>query len=74
MYHLVSTFLYWIVKFFCLLKVEGKKNLPKNDKYVVTCTHSSWIDVIMLALAVYPTQVHFMAKKELFQSRLWISY
>ncbi|PEC48167.1 1-acyl-sn-glycerol-3-phosphate acyltransferase [Bacillus sp. AFS096315] len=69
MYHLISTFLYWIVKVFRLLKVEGKKNLPDNDKYVVTCTHSSWIDVIMLALAVYPTQVHFMAKKELFQTK-----
>lgn len=32
----------------------------------MTCSHIGWIDVIMLGIAVYPTPVHFMAKKELF--------
>lgn len=69
MYHLISTILYGLVKLFRLLKIEGKHHIPTNDKYVVTCTHLGWVDVIMLALAVYPTQVHFMAKKELFNSK-----
>ncbi|MBA4536918.1 1-acyl-sn-glycerol-3-phosphate acyltransferase [Bacillus aquiflavi] len=70
MYHLISTILYRLVKLFRLLKVEGKNYVPTNDKYVVACTHRGWVDVVMLALAVYPTQVHFMAKKELFNSKL----
>lgn len=69
MYHLLSTVLYGVVKLFRLLKIEGKHHLPSNNKYVLTCTHKGWVDVIMLALAVYPTQVHFMAKKELFNSK-----
>lgn len=70
MYYLISSFLYCLVKIFRMLKIEGQEHLPPHQKYVVTCTHKGWIDVIMLALAVYPTQVHFMAKKELFESRL----
>lgn len=70
MYFLISSFLNFLIKFFRLLKVEGKENLPADSKYIVTCSHKGWVDVIMLAIAVYPTQVHFMAKKELFNSKI----
>ncbi|WP_042346621.1 lysophospholipid acyltransferase family protein [Bacillus massiliigorillae] len=62
----VCTVLFIVIKLFGLLKIKGKTNKPSNHRYVVTCSHTSWIDCIMLAIAVYPTPVHFMAKKELF--------
>ena len=70
MYYLISSFLNLLIKFFQILKVEGKENLPADSRYIVTCSHKGWVDVIMLAIAVYPTQVHFMAKKELFNSKI----
>ncbi|TCL43362.1 1-acyl-sn-glycerol-3-phosphate acyltransferase [Thermolongibacillus altinsuensis] len=70
MYHIVAKILYFIIKLFRLLEVRGKENIPKNKNYVVTCSHRGWVDVIMLAMSLYPTQVHYMAKKELFNSRL----
>lgn len=70
MYTLISSFLFFLVKIFRSLNVQGREHIPNDQRYVVTCTHKGWVDVIMLALAVYPTQVHFMAKKELFQSNL----
>ncbi len=45
------------------LYVIGKDNIPKDSKYVVTCTHESYNEVIMLGMALYPNQIHYMAKK-----------
>lgn len=70
MYYLLSSFLNLLIKFFRILKIEGRENLPTDSRYIVTCSHKGWVDVIMLAIAVYPTQVHFMAKKELFNSKI----
>lgn len=69
MYRFASTLLFVITKIFRLLKVRGKENVPSDERYVITCSHKGWVDVIMLALAVYPTQVHYMAKKELFNGK-----
>ena len=40
-----------------------KENIPKDSKYVVTCTHESYNEVIMLGMALLPNQIHYMAKK-----------
>ena len=70
MYKLISTILYVLTRMLNLLKVKGKENLPTHTRFVVTCSHKGWVDVIMLALALYPNPVHFMAKKELFNSKI----
>jgi 1-acyl-sn-glycerol-3-phosphate acyltransferase len=70
MYKLISTILYVLTRMLNLLKVKGKENLPTHTRFVVTCSHKGWVDVIMLALALYPIPVHFMAKKELFDSKI----
>ncbi|WP_121662196.1 lysophospholipid acyltransferase family protein [Metabacillus litoralis] len=70
MYKLISTILYVLTRMLKLLKVKGKENLPSHTGFVVTCSHKGWVDVIMLALALYPIPVHFMAKKELFESKI----
>lgn len=43
-------------------KVYGKENLPKNEGYIVACTHNGYIDILNLGLSIYPRQIHFMAK------------
>lgn len=69
LYHVFSSILFVLIKLFNLLKVKGKENLPTERRYVVTCSHKGWVDVIMLAIAMYPIPVHYMAKKELFEGK-----
>jgi len=69
MYRLISTILLLLVKMFRLLKVKGKEHIPSDERFVVTCSHRGWVDVIMLALALYPIPVHYMAKQELFKGK-----
>ena len=70
LYYLFSSILFVMIKLFNLLKVKGKENLPAGERYVVTCSHKGWVDVIMLAIAMYPIPVHYMAKKELFEGKI----
>lgn len=60
-----------IVKLSRSLEVQGKENIPQLHKYVVTCTHESYNEVIMLGMAIHPNQIHYMAKKELFNHKLF---
>ena len=53
MYSVISKILNFIlVKMSKSLYVIGKDNIPKDSKYVVTCTKS-----------LCPNQIHYMAKK-----------
>lgn len=70
MYQFISRLLDFIlVKMAKSLYVIGKENIPKDNKYVVTCTHESYNEVIMLGMALVPNEIHYMAKKELFNNR-----
>ncbi|QED46640.1 lysophospholipid acyltransferase family protein [Cytobacillus dafuensis] len=69
LYKLISSILFFIIKLFNRLEVKGKENIPSGQRYVVTCTHKGWVEVIMLAIALYPIPVHYMAKKELFEGK-----
>lgn len=70
MYSIISKILDVIlVKVAKSLYVIGKENIPKDSKYVVTCTHESYNEVIMLGMALLPNQIHYMAKKELFSNK-----
>lgn len=54
------------------LKSYQKEKLPDkvNGGYLIACTHTGWVDILWLGLAIYPTRIHYMAKKELFENRL----
>ena len=66
MYSIISKILDVIlVKMAKSLYVIGKENIPKDSKYVVTCTHESYNEVIMLGMALLPNQIHYMAKNYL---------
>lgn len=70
MYQFISRLLDLIlVKMAKSLYVIGKENISKDNKYVVTCTHESYNEVIMLGMALVPNEIHYMAKKELFNNK-----
>jgi 1-acyl-sn-glycerol-3-phosphate acyltransferase len=48
------------------LRVQGLEHLPERSGFVVAANHTSNFDPWPLGLAVYPRQLHFMAKAELY--------
>lgn len=49
--------------------VYGKHNLRVQGKAIIICNHRSMLDPIVLGL-VTPRVIHFMAKKEIFKTKL----
>jgi len=58
-----------ILSLFGPLKVHDKDKLPKDEGVLVACTHTGWIDILWLGVAILPMKIHYMAKKELFESK-----
>lgn len=52
------------------VRFMGKQNVPAEGAVVVIGNHRHWSDIVLMALAVYPRQVHFMAKSEYAENRL----
>lgn len=70
MYKVISTILYIGLSLILRkVKVQDKKYLPQDPKFIVTCTHTSMVEIVVLALAVYPHELHYMAKQELFEKK-----
>jgi 1-acyl-sn-glycerol-3-phosphate acyltransferase len=51
-------------------QVEGKENIPR-ESFILAANHMSYLDPIVLGLAVYPRKIYFMAKAELFKIPLF---
>ncbi|MDA1476071.1 lysophospholipid acyltransferase family protein [Bacillus changyiensis] len=56
------------------IKVYNKENLPTDTGFVIACTHSGWVDVVALGAGILPHEIHYMAKKELFEKKLTGSF
>ena len=69
MYKPITFLLKYIFKTAGKVEVQGREKLPEGGPYVVACTHTSFMDVLMLATGMYPTEIHYMAKKELFEGK-----
>lgn len=50
--------------------IEVNRHHIPNEPFIVTCSHKGWVDVVALGVSLYPKQIHFMAKKELFET-IW---
>ena len=63
-------FIYFLIRIIATplfrIKVHGIENIPKDEKYIICANHKSFLDPIFVALAIN-RQVHFIAKKELFE-------
>lgn len=50
-------------------KILNKNNIPEGN-YIIVAPHRTWMDPVLLALAIWPKKFSFMAKKELFKNPL----
>lgn len=50
------------------IRIMHKRRIVSDEGYIIACTHTGWVDILWLGIAVLPTKIHFMAKKELFES------
>lgn len=48
-------------------KVYDLENVPKEGGFVIACTHNGYVDILNLGVSVLPREIHFMAKKQLFE-------
>ena len=51
------------------LEVEGLENVPSRGACLIVSNHCSWLDPPVLGCSLSHRQLHFMAKKELFERR-----
>jgi len=71
-----DTFFYKLVKPIVLIlckllyrpTIVGIENIPKDGAVVLAGNHTKWLDPVML-VGITKRQVHFLAKKELFQGK-----
>lgn len=62
---IIAIFIYPIFR----VKVIGRENIPESQGYILCANHKSNLDPIFLAIA-FPSNIRFMAKKELFENKL----
>ena len=65
-YRLIYSILRIIATPLFRIRVHGIEKIPENEKYIVCANHKSLLDPVFIALAL-DRQVHFIAKKELFE-------
>ncbi len=49
---------------------RGRKNVPKTGPVLIVCNHQSYLDPPLVGSRLY-RQINYLAKKELFQSKLF---
>ncbi|TQR20613.1 lysophospholipid acyltransferase family protein [Psychrobacillus vulpis] len=69
MYNFTLNIAKLVVRSLGKVEVKNEHLLPKNEGYIVTCTHRGWLEIVILGMCV-PKEIHFMAKKELFENKL----
>lgn len=70
LYHIIGSILELIVvKLLKNLEVIGMGHQPKSTRYVVTCNHESYNEILLLGVSLLPNQIHYMAKQELFKNK-----
>ncbi len=72
---MIYTIVIYLIKWLIVLlngfiHVEGKENLPQNKGFVMVAPHRSWLDPVVIGIAVYPLKMITMAKKELFENKV----
>lgn len=69
MYQFAANAVKLILNIFGRIKVYQKGKLPEKDGYIIACTHTGWVDILWLGVSLLPKEIHYMAKKELFQTK-----
>jgi 1-acyl-sn-glycerol-3-phosphate acyltransferase len=71
LYYIIAYLLKIFLRIFGRIDVYNKQVLPSNGPYVIACTHTGWVDVIYLGTTLLPLRIHYMAKKQLFDNKLF---
>ena len=58
-----------IFRIFFRIKIIGEFPKDENERYIICSNHGNVLDPIFLAIA-YDRQIHFMAKRELFNNKI----
>ena len=71
-YRFFHTLLKLPIKLFCNIRVVGKENIPKKGEgpFIVCANHISALDPVEIAVSLKHTQPCYLAKQELFKSRI----
>lgn len=67
-YKIVKPFISVLIKILYRPTVVGLENIPKEGRILLAGNHTKWLDPVTL-VAVTRRPVHFLAKKELFDSK-----
>lgn len=59
-----------INKFFFKIEYTGVENIPSEGGYIMASNHIHAMDPVIIAMGIKKRQLHFMAKKELFENKL----
>jgi len=52
------------------MKVEGLENIPEAGGFILCCNHISMVDPVYLAVSIRNRRIHFMAKAEVFSTKI----
>ncbi|MFH2137941.1 MAG: lysophospholipid acyltransferase family protein [Candidatus Omnitrophota bacterium] len=71
---------YWIVravafvflKVFFGLKVEGQENIPRKSNFIVVANHASFLDALIIAVAI-PEKIHWIAARGIYNTS-WLKW
>lgn len=69
MYYFAGYLARTLLSIFGIIKVYDEDKLPEDEGYIIACTHTGWVDILWLGSAILPKKIHYMAKKELFESK-----
>lgn len=68
-YSFAKNLLKIVLSVFYRFNVTGLENVPPMDKLIICSNHASNWDPVFISI-VFPRQVHWMAKKELFKNKI----
>ena len=69
-YNIFSKITNILFKIFYKVKLNGLENIPKKGRLIICSNHMGVIDPVLLA-AMIPRELNYMAKKELFDNKLF---
>lgn len=70
LYRFFQRFFFVLMKIVYRVEVFGLDNVPTNEKIILVANHKSVIDPVLIS-AHFKPQIFWMAKKELFQKKLF---
>lgn len=50
------------------VKYTGTENIPQNGPFILAANHFQYFDPLLVGLGIKGRQIHFMAKKEIFEN------